>query len=419
MTFDIIIILVCLVLSAFFAGMEIAFLSSNKLMLELDKKEGNKFRKHILNVFTSNSSEYLSTMLVGNNITLVIYGIAVAHLLDNPLKQIITSDGTILIIETILSTLVILITAEFLPKTVFRINPNFFVKALCYPAYFFYIILYPINKISVWISVGILWIFGVRINTRNNDSIFNRRDLYYLSNEMVQYDGEKEHEHDIRIFQKALTFPEVKVRECMVPRTEIKAIGDYESIDNLRQLFFESGYSRILVYRETTDNMIGYINSKDLFKGYSKIEELLRPINFVPESMSAQKLLTYFIKNKKSIAVVVDEFGGTAGLVTIEDIMEKIFGDIEDEHDSDSLIEKQVSSKEYILSGRLEIEYLNEKYGLNIPKSEEYETLAGYIIFTHQSIPQGQEELQFENFHIRIIKATATRIDLLRIKVIG
>ena len=398
--------------------MEIAFLSSNKLILELDKKEGNKFRKYILNIFTKHSSEYISTMLVGNNIMLVIYGIAVAWVLDEPLQRVLHNDGTVLLVETILSTIVILITAEFLPKAIFKLNSNFLLKTLCYPAYFFYILLYPINKLSVWMSSGFLRIFGLRINKDNNESAFNRRDLLYLSNEVAQQESETDHDHDIRIFQNALSFPEVKVRECMVPRTEIEAIEDIDTIENLSQLFFESGYSRILVYQDSTDNMIGYVNSKDLFKKYTDINSILRPIDYVPESMSAQKLLTSFIKDKKSIAVVVDEFGGTAGMITIEDIMEEIFGDIEDEHDSDNLVEKKLSDTDYILSGRLEVDYVNEKYNLNIPESEEYETLAGYIIFVHESIPQRHEELQFENFHIRIIKATATRIDLIRLKVI-
>ena len=348
MSSDIIIILICLIFSAFFSGMEIAFLSSNKLILELDKKEGNKFRKYILNIFTKHSSEYISTMLVGNNIMLVIYGIAVAWVLDEPLQRVLHNDGTVLLVETILSTIVILITAEFLPKAIFKLNSNFLLKTLCYPAYFFYILLYPINKLSVWMSSGFLRIFGLRINKDNNESAFNRRDLLYLSNEVAQQESETDHDHDIRIFQNALSFPEVKVRECMVPRTEIEAIEDIDTIENLSQLFFESGYSRILVYQDSTDNMIGYVNSKDLFKKYTDINSILRPIDYVPESMSAQKLLTSFIKDKKSIAVVVDEFGGTAGMITIEDIMEEIFGDIEDEHDSDNLVEKKLSDTDYI-----------------------------------------------------------------------
>ena len=419
MSLDLIIIFICLVFSAFFSGMEMAFLSSNKLIIELDKKEGSKFRKHILGVFTKYPGEYISTMLVGNNIMLVIYGIAVAWVLDSPLHKVIYNDGIVLIVETIISTIVILIAAEFLPKVIFRINPNFFVKTLCYPAYLFYIILYPINKLTIWLSVNILRIIGVRVNSNKEESLFNRRDLYSLSNELISQQEENEHTHDIKIFQKALTFPDVKIRECMVPRTEIEAIEERESLDNLRQQFFESGYSRILVYRDTTDNMIGYINSKDLFKGYLDIISLLRTIDFVPESMSAQKLLTSFIKNKKSIAVVVDEFGGTAGMVTIEDIMEEIFGNIEDEHDSDSLVEKRISDTDYILSGRLEVDYLNEKYNLNIPESDEYETIAGYIVFLHESIPGCHQEMQFENFHIRIIRATATRVDLIRLKVLS
>lgn len=417
MSVDIVIIIVCIILSAFFSGMEIAFLSSNKLILELDKKESNKFRTHILNIFTRHANEYVSTMLVGNNIMLVIYGIAVANVFDEPLKQIIHNDGTVLLVETILSTLVILITAEFLPKTIFRIKPNFFVKTLCYPAYFFYIILYPINKITVWLSGSILYIFGFRANKNDDESAFNRRDLFYLSNELAT--DEAENEHDIRIFQNALSFPEIKIRECMVPRNEIKAIDTNTPIDELKQLFIKTGYSRILVYQDTTDNMIGYINSKDLFKPYTDASSLLRPIDYVPESMSAQKLLTTFIKNKKSIAIVVDEFGGTAGLVTIEDIMEEIFGDIEDEHDSDDLVEKELPDNEFILSGRLEVDYLNDKYELGIPESDEYETLAGYIISTQESIPQRNEELHIDNLKIRIISTTATRINLVKLKIIS
>jgi len=419
MSIPLIIVLVSLLFSAFFSGMEIALLSANKLRIELDRKHGKTYTK-VVSLFLRRPSQYISTMLMGNNITLVVYGIAFARLCDPVIEAHITdSNGWRLIIETILSTTLVLITAELLPKMVCRINPNGILKTFCWLAVVFYVLLYPITKFVTWLSVGVLRAFGIKLTIKRDETRFNKADLMNLSNEVSGSDeDEKEYEHDIEIFQNALEFPEVLLRECMVPRTDLVAIEENDTFDNLQQNFIRSGHSRVLVYRESIDHIIGYIHAKDLFTDKRSIKELLRSIDFVPETMPAQKLLASFIKHKKALAVVVDEFGGTAGIVTIEDIMEEIFGEFEDEHDSDDLVDHKLSDDEYEFSGRIEVKYLNKEYELGIPESDEYETLAGYITYYHEAIPQEGDVLQFDRFRFRILKTSATKIDLVRLTVV-
>jgi CBS domain containing-hemolysin-like protein len=394
--------------------MEIAFVSSNKLRLELDKKQ-KKFYTKITDIFMRNSSDYISTMLVGNNIALVIYGIVFATLIGEPIRTILgtTSDTIVLLIQTIISTLLVLVTAEFLPKSLCKINPNKILKTFALPVFMFYIILYPVSVFTSWLARMILRIFGKKIKTGVKKTVFNRSDLFRLTTEVDSI--QQDNVNDIRIFRNALDFPQVKIRECMIPRTEIEAIEETDSLDELKQKFIKSGYTRIPVYRETIDNITGYINSKDLFKNNTNLTAVIRPIQFVPETMQAEKLLKNFIKERQSIAIVVDEFGGTSGLISIEDILEEILGEIEDEHDTDEMVEKQIDDNKFVLSGRLEVEYLNTNYELKIPESEQYETLAGYILHENENIPQPKEIIKIGDFKIKILRMSGSRIDLVHL----
>ncbi len=415
---EIVVILVTVIFSAFFSGMEIAFVTSNKLRIEVDRKKGN-FPSTIINIFTRNPVQYIATMLVGNNIALVVYGIFMAILLEPSIESIgIYSEGWILVIQTIISTALILITAEFIPKTLFRINPNFVLSIFAIPVLVFYILLYPIAKFSIWLSNNFLrGVLNVNLHRQRPAVVFGKVDLDNLVNE-VQDDNKKEQavDKEIQIFQNALEFSDVKLRDCMIPRTEIVALDINDTIEHLKEKFIEVGLSRILIYKDTIDHIIGYINSSELFKNPKTIKSKLAQLPIVPESMAANKMLEVFMKESKNIAVVVDEFGGTSGMVTIEDIIEEIFGEIEDEHDVIQLSEKQISEDEFVFSGRLEINYINEKYKINIPESEDYNTVAGYIFSNYQSIPNQNQIVKFDSFVIKILKVSQTRIELVNIK---
>jgi len=406
--------------SALFSGMEIAFVSANKLRIEIDRKQGT-FASRIVSIFTRNPSQYIATMLVGNSIALVVYGIEMAKMLGTFLEPYISGGIVLLLVQTIISTAIILVTAEFLPKSLFRVHPNVFLNFLALPVLFFYVILYPISKFSTWLSVGIIkHVLRQEISIGNQQQIFGKVDLDNFVGEAHVTEGEDvNHEHDIKMFQNALDFSEIKVRMCMIPRIDIEAISVNSSIQELKEKFISTNYSRIPVYEDSIDNITGYINSKDLFKKPQSIKSKLIKIDFVPETMLAHKLLTSFIKEQHSIAVVVDEFGGTAGLVTIEDIIEEIIGEIDDEHDHVDFVEKQLTENEYILSGKLEVDYLNEKYKLNIPESEEYDTFAGFIINKFQNIPKPQEVIDIDNFRIKVAKMDRTRIDLLHLTILS
>ncbi len=411
-----IVIVVTLLFSAFFSGMEIAFLSANKLRLELDKTRGS-FPSRIIAVFTDNPGRYIVTMLIGNNTALVIYGIFMAALLEPVLGNLLHSESWILILQTVISTLVILILAEFIPKALFHTLPNAFLNIFAIPVVFFYYLFYPVAQLTILLSNALLHVFfKVKDPHKPINQVFGKADLERLLDESIPAHGEPEEDHNIRIFQNALDFANVKLRECLVPRTELVALDKTASFDEIRNTFVETGLSKLLIYDGNIDNIIGYVKIKDFFTDPKSLEEVLHPIIIVPETMPANKLLSLFVEEKKNIALVVDEFGGTSGIVTIEDIIEEIFGEIEDEHDTSEMVEKEVNPGEYIFSGRLEIDYLNDKYNLEIPEKDDYETLAGFILYHHESLPKPNQRIIINSFEIHILKISETRVELVRLK---
>ena len=412
-----IIILIALLFSAFFSGLEIAFITSNKLRIELENKQGN-FSAKILSHFSKYPSRYLGTMLLGNNIALVIFGIYMDEELNGIMGHYISSKILLLLISTFLSTMLILVVAEYLPKNLFRINPNKTLSLFVFPLTIVYGLLYPFVMITIGISEFILKkIFRVKIEKEN--IAFTMVDLdNYLREGTSAIETKAEKDHEIQIFQNALDFSSVKARECMIPRTEIIALDVNESIDELKNKFINTRLSKILIYSENIDNIIGYTYSKELFKNPQSIRSILLPVSIVPESMAASEVLTVFIQQHKSIAVVVDEFGGTSGMLTMEDIIEEIFGEIEDEHDKEDLIEKQISEKEFVFSARLETDYINDKYHLNLPILDNFETISGLIMYYHESIPRPNEEIHIENFLFTILAVTKTRIEQVNLKII-
>ena len=416
---DLFIIIAMLVLSAFFSGLEIAFVAANKLRMELDKSK-NTMTSRIINIFTSHPGHYISTMLVGNNIALVVYGIMMAKILEPTIALWVDSELLIMTIQTLFSTLLILFTAEFLPKTLFRLNPNFSLNLFAVPVMFFYVIFYPITVVTMMFSKNIISrVLNTDITDEEESHAFGKVDLDHLVQEGQE--GQSvldEDEHNMKLFRNALDFSNVKLRECFVPRTEIEAMEIGGKIEVLTQRFIETGYSRIMIYKESIDNIIGYVHSSVLFRNPQSIKAALSRVIIVPETMAAHKLLNLFTREQKSVAVVVDEFGGTSGMVTIEDIMEEIFGEIEDEHDNIDLVEEQLSETEFIFSGRIEIDYLNEKYKLGFPESDDFETLNGFIIFNHESIPNSNEVIRIENFRIQIAVVSNTRIDKVKLTVL-
>jgi len=415
----ILIIFLAIILSAFFSGMEIAFVTSNRLRIELDRKQG-VFGSRIIKLFTDNPGQYIATMLIGNNFALVIYGLIFSKILGNLLSPVLGSDLLILLVNTFISTTLILLVAEFLPKTIFIISPNFFLKFLSIPTLVFFFIFYPVSKFTLAASNLFIRIFFKTKpgEKKQEDIVFSKVDLDHFVNLSKQSKEESEPDHhNIRIFQNALDFSNVKLRECMVPRTEIEAVEAGSSVEQLREKFIETRLSRILIYQDTIDNITGYFELKDIFKNPAGISSMIRKLAIVPETMPANKLLKLFVDEKKNIALVVDEFGGTSGMVTIEDVLEEIVGDIEDEHDTTDLIEKRAGLNEYILSGRFEIDYLNEKYHLNLPEADDYETLAGMIMFYHGSIPGNNDIIRIGNVIIKVLKASTTKLELLNLKV--
>jgi CBS domain containing-hemolysin-like protein len=413
------IILITLLLSAFFSGMEIAFVSANKLRLELDK-HSSPFNSGVLKMVTRKSGQFIATMLIGNNIALVIYGITFAKLLEPVLIQHLTSTTAILLIQTSASTLVILLLAEFLPKTLFRLFPNSLLKLFSAPVGFFYIVFYPVTRMIMLLIHVMLRRFLDQSTTQDAESrVFSRVDLDHFVNEsdMGQVKAKREIDKEVKLFRNALDFSKVRLREIMVPRNEIAILDVNTDIETLREKFVDTGFSRVLIFEGNIDNIIGYVHSSAIFQKAKSIRPFLKNVLIVPETMAANKLLSKFIRDHKSIALVVDEFGGTAGLVTSEDILEEIFGEIEDEHDTTAFIEKQINEREYIFSGRFDIDLINEKYHLNIPESEEYETLAGFIISHYQSIPKVNTPIRIQQFSFKILKATSTKIELVYLTI--
>lgn len=409
-------IAVTMILSAFFSGMEIAFVSSNRMLAEMDR-EGSGLAKKIISVFYSHPNGFVSTMLVGNNIVLVIYGILVAKLFDSTIFSSF-DDGMKVTADTLLSTLVILFTGEFLPKILFKNNANRLLSVFSVPAYIFYIVLWPISRFSTFMSKCLLRIVGIRMEAESDDDGFSKVDLDYLVQSSIENAHSDEINEEVKIFQNALDFPDCKVRDCMVPRTEINAV-DINSCttDELMQKFVESGNSKIIVYKDDIDHIVGYIHSSEMFRNRDAWRDCVCKMPFVPETMAAQKLMHIFLQQKKSLGVVVDEFGGTSGIVSLEDIVEEIFGDIEDEHDSTKYIAKQTADGEYLLSARLEIDKVNEMFGLNLPESDDYMTIGGFILHEYQSFPKLNEVVTIGKFQFRIIKSTMTKIELVKLKV--
>ncbi len=417
MTSSLIIILVCLLLSAFFSGMEIAFLTSNKLRIEIDKSNKG-VSQALIDLFVSNSGMYITTILVGNNVVMVIYGIFMSELLLQNLAFLHLSVGMELFVETIISTLIILVFAEFLPKTVFRLRSNLFLKIFAVPVFLFYLLFFPLSYFSVWLGGILLRLFtGKKLENKEENRAFGKVDLNNLIEEGETGTQEEDEVHEIKLFRNALDFSEVKLRECIVPRPDVVALSIDSSIEELSQLFITTGLSRILIYKESIDDIIGYVHISAMFHNPPTIGKALSKVLVVPETMAAQRLLNLFFKDQKSIAVVVDEFGVTAGIVTTEDIMEEIFGEIEDEHDHSHLKEEVISPHEYVFSGRLEVDYLNEKYHLELEEREEYETLAGLILYFNQDIPQEGEVIEMGKVTFTILGVKNARIEEVKVTV--
>lgn len=414
-----IIIIVTILLSAFFSGMEIAYVSANKLRLELDK-QSEPFNSKLLKLVTANPGSYIAAMLVGNNIALVIYGIAFAALLQPALSIHIQSESLILFIQTVISTFVILAFAEFLPKTLFRIIPNTLLNFFTVPLAIFYFLFYPITRFTLGITnLMMKGLFKANLSDNNENLVFSRIDLDEFVSEQDKSRMEKKEsvETEVKLFKNALDFSKVKLREIMVPRTEIAMLEIHSSVEELRQKFVETGYSRIIFYDENVDNIVGYVHSSVIFRNPDSIKPYINKVLIVPETMPANKLLSTFIHEHRSIAIVVDEFGGISGMVTSEDILEEIFGEIEDEHDTNDYIERKISDNEYVFSGRSEIDLINEKYFLELPETEEFETLAGLILYYHESIPKINSVIKIGAFQFKILKASSTKIELVKLTI--
>ncbi|KIC03966.1 MULTISPECIES: hemolysin family protein [unclassified Flavobacterium] len=416
---EISIIIVCLILSAFFSGMEIAFISSNKIYLEIEKKQDN-FLSKILTKLTEKPSKFIAAMLIGNNIALVVYGFFMGDLL---LKVIIKfgyhfSDVTSLIVQTVISTFLVLITAEFFPKVFFQIYANSLIKFFAIPAYFFYWLFYYISTFFIWISDFILRRF-FKTEGDQVQLFFSKVELgNYITEQMSAVEDDEEVDSEIQIFQNALEFSGVKARDIMTPRTEIDAVELFDTVAELKALFVETGYSKILVYQNSLDDILGYVHSFDLFKKPKTIKSVLIPVEFVPETVYIKDVLNLLTKKRKSVAVVLDEYGGTSGIITVEDIVEELFGEIEDEHDLDEeLIEKELGEGKYLFSTRFDVEYLNETYKLDIPESDSYGTLGGFIVDHTKEIPQVGEEITIENYHFVIEEATNKKIELVKMTI--
>lgn len=384
----------------------------------MDRSE-KSLTSRILSIFFHNPNNFISTMLVGNNIALVMYGILMAELIEQRiLAGWIANEFLLVLIQTIISTLIILVTGEFLPKTLFKINPNFTLNLLALPAFICYILLYPISKFASACSNLLLRICGNKINKEDSAKAFTKVDLdYFIQSSIEEANDEQEIDTEVKIFQNALDFSNIKIRDCMVPRTEIIAIEDNADINELKSLFIESGISKIIVYKESIDNVVGYIHSSEMFRNLTDWKEGIRQLPIVPETMNANKLMQLFMQQKRSIAVVVDEFGGTAGIVAMEDLVEQIFGEIEDEHDTQTYVAKSIGNNEYVLSGRLDIEKVNELFPIDLPESDDYQTVGGLILHQYQSFPKIYEIISFDKFEFKILKVTATKIELVKLKV--
>ena len=420
MTTNIILLIIVILFSALFSGMEIAFVSSNKLLHGIDRSEPS-LTSAAINKFYSNSNNFISTLLVGNNIVLVIYGILMARILNSTILAGLQGNESVrLLLETVISTIVIIFTGEFVPKALFRIDPNSSLKRFALIIYPIYIILYPLSKFTTFCSCLLLRIFNVRIKDEVRDTTFTKTELNNLIQSTLDNADEKEDiDNDVRIFQNALDFSSIKVRDCLVPRTEIDAVEVNTPLEELKSIFTESGHSKVVVFKDNIDNIIGYIHSSELFRLGKNWQQKICKMPYVPETLSAEKLMRRLMQQKKSLAVVVDEFGGTSGIVSLEDLLEEIIGEIEDEHDNQNLIAKELGENEYLLSGRLEIEHINEMFDLEIPESDDYQTLRGFNLVHLQRFPQLNEKIKIGKFSIQAAKLRNTKIELVKLSVKG
>jgi CBS domain protein len=410
-------IIITMIFSAFFSGMEIAFVTSNRMLAEMDKDK-NGLSQKIQALFYKNPNNFVSTMLVGNNISLVVYGILIAQLFDNTIFKNMEASFTVPA-DTILSTLIVLFTGEFLPKTFFKSNPNRLLSFFAIPAYLCYLILWPVSRFSTFLSRILLQLFGMKVQKESEDILFSKTDLDYLvQSSLDNAKNEDDIDDEVKIFQNALEFRDTKVRDCMIPRTEINSV-DINSctLSELTQKFIESGNSKIIVYQDDIDHITGYIHSSELFRNPEEWQQHIRKMPFVPETMAAQKLMQTFLMQKRSLGVVVDEFGGTSGIVSLEDIVEEIFGDIEDEHDSQKYVAKQTETGEYVLSARLEIDKVNKMFDLDLPESDDYMTIGGLILQHYQSFPKINEVVTIGRYEFKIIKNAMNKIELVKLKV--
>ena len=409
---------IVILFSALFSGMEIAFVSSNRLLLGIDQNK-RSLTSFVIDKYYSNSNNFISSLLVGNNISIVIYGMLMAQLLNSTiLKGLEGATSLNLLLETLISTIVIIFTGEFIPKALFRINPNRSLKRFALVTYPIYILLYPLSRFTSFCSTLLLRLTGIKIKDETRDTTFSKTELNNLILSSIENaENEEAIDNDVRIFQNALDFSNIKVRDCLVPRTEIEAVEYNTPLEELKSVFIESGHSKIVVYKENIDDIIGYIHSSELFRLGKKWQQKICKMPVVPETLSAQKLMRTLMQQKKSLAVVLDEFGGTSGIVSLEDLVEEIIGEIEDEHDNQNLVAKSLGNNEYLLSGRLEIERINEQFDLEIPESDEYQTLGGFILAHHQRFPQLNEVISIGKFKIRPIKQRSTKIELVKLSV--
>ncbi|MBQ4367100.1 MAG: HlyC/CorC family transporter [Muribaculaceae bacterium] len=404
--------------SGFFSGMEIAFISSNKVRAEIDIARGGIINR-ILNLFYSNREMFISTLLIGNNIVNVIYSIAMATLLTVPLQRWVGNNEVLLLtLQTVISAAIILFAAEFLPKAVFRINPNYSLRTFSLPLFVCYFLLYPISRFTEWLSAALMRLLGIHLNTTTVGTItVDELDAYLQENIDKKEDENKEVEREVKLFENALDFSDTHLRDCMVPRNEIVAVDVTDTTrEQLVQLFSKTGLSKIVIYREEIDNVIGFIQVSELFVPDVDWKTRIKPVIFAPETMLARKMMTQLLEKKRSLAIVLDEFGGTSGMVTLEDLVEEIFGEIEDEHDRNRLVARQIDENTYEFSGRMEIEEVNERFHLDLPESDEYQTLAGYLLTIHEALPNVGENVEAGPYTITVTRKTAARIEMVRLQ---
>lgn len=411
-----VILLISITLSAFFSGMEIAYISVDHLRFKVEATKG--FTNRVVNMFIKKPSDFISTMLVGNNVALIVYGIMMALLIEKAIPTLTKNEVALLLVETAVSTIVILFLGEFIPKTLFKLHPHSMLRFFALPLLLFYIVLYPIQKLASGLSFLFLRIFGLKVSQEASVTAFSKVDLdHFVQKGIDEAAKSEEVENEVKIFQNALDFSTVRLRDCIVPRTEIIGVEINDPLQNLLAHFTESGVSKLIVFEGTIDNVVGYIHSSEMFARPKDWRKHITNIPIVPETMQAHKLMNLFMQQKRTLAVVVDEFGGTSGIVSLEDLVEEIFGEIEDEHDSSTYICKEMPDGDYLISARMEIDAVNETLGINLPESDEYMTIGGYILSENQSFPKLNEVVEIGAFEFKILKLAATKIELVRLKI--